>query len=90
MSETVKLLERTLNESVGGPCDFPEKIRIPTDATAMNVTKRVRGNQGEDLRFLKDIKKMLEHKLVKPEEIDEMLIKGLLTKRQSNYIFGIN
>lgn len=60
MSESKHSLEKTLRNSVGGMCAFPEKVSLPIDSSGTRVTKRVRGGMGESRRFQEVIKKMVE------------------------------
>lgn len=71
MAERKQSLEKTLRDSVGGPCDFPEKVDLPMNPDQMRVTKRVRGKMGEDTRFKKLIKKMIATGEITEEQAKE-------------------
>ncbi|MFZ3301125.1 MAG: hypothetical protein WA152_00235 [Microgenomates group bacterium] len=73
MAREVWSLERTFNNSLGGPCDFPEpiEITIPIDANQIVVTKSVRGNMGETRRFRKLIEEMLKKGLITQEQVTQ-------------------
>lgn len=68
MAETTSSLQKNLDDSVGGQCDFPEKIDLPTDASFMKITKRVRGNKRERNRYRKDLENMVKNGLLTTDE----------------------
>lgn len=74
MTERIKSLEKILNTSVGGACAFPEVISVPVDQTQMKLEENgVNGDLVDDLRFEKDVMRMVKKHKITEEEAQKLL-----------------